>query len=278
MSIADQLANGIRYFDFRCGVFVGKLRLYHDRFPLGFNLCDVLAEMYAWLEKAKTEALILQIKMEGGDGDEFAFEELLRAEITSGAKYWVLDGRIPTLRSIRGKIQLLRRFATRSSQDILGIDARPWANNSPQFTIQLDHLRQARLIIQDQYDYTDTVTALSGLIRQKSTAVEALLRAAQDTEEGVGDSKTWYLNWCNASAGSISFLGARATPFEVAIGNDRVPGMNSLLYQMIFHHPVKVRLGTVLLDFVGVANADLVSAIVRTNKFTSQTRSKYEAK
>jgi hypothetical protein len=122
MSIDDQLNSGIRYFDFRCGVSFGRSHLFHGRSPLGFTLTDVLVRMYAWLNRAQKEAIMLQIKMEGGSGDEIAFEELLRSEFNANAKFWALGNTIPRLGAIRSKIQLIRRFHI--SKGTLGIDVK----------------------------------------------------------------------------------------------------------------------------------------------------------
>lgn len=113
MSIDDQLKSGLRYFDFRCGVSFGRLYLFHGRSPLGFALSDVLARMYAWLERVQGEAIMLQIKMEGGTGDENAFEEMLRFELTKNARFWALGNTIPRLGAVRGKIQLQKTLRTR---------------------------------------------------------------------------------------------------------------------------------------------------------------------
>ena len=38
--------------------------------------------MYTWFERVQNEVVMLQIKTEGGIGDENAFEEMLRSELT----------------------------------------------------------------------------------------------------------------------------------------------------------------------------------------------------
>lgn len=266
MSIDDQLKSGLRYFDFRCGVSFGSLYLFHGRSPLGFALNDVLARMYAWLERVQNEAIILQIKMEGGTGDENAFEEMLRSELTKNARLWALGNTIPRLGAVRGKIQLMRRFHTSSGP--LGIDVRHWADNSPKFTIPLE--QHGRLVVQDRYEYTDVVPTFAELIQTKSSAVGALIAAARHDE----NPRAWYLNWCNAYALSFS-SGVVATPSDIAIGrNDGVgrrrqfvPGVNSSLFKKSFLEPVKGRHGTILLDFAETPEPDLVAAIVQTNNF-----------
>jgi 1-phosphatidylinositol phosphodiesterase len=161
MSIEDQLKSGIRYFDFGCGVSFGTLYLFHGRSPLGFTLTEVLARVYAWLARVQREAIMVQIKMEGGTGDETAFEKLLRSEFTKNEKFWALGNTIPKLGAIRGKIQLMRRFYI--SSGMLGVDVRRWADNSPKFTIPIE--KHERMVVQDQYEYTDAVPTFAELVR-----------------------------------------------------------------------------------------------------------------
>lgn len=266
LSIEDQLNSGIRYFDFRCGLSFGRLHLFHGRSPLGFTLTDVLARMYAWLNRAPKEAIILQIKMEGGSGDEIAFEELLRSEFNENAKFWALGNTIPRLGAIRGKIQLIRRFQI--SKGTLGIDVRRWANNSPKFTIPLE--QHESVVVQDEYEYTDVIPTFTELIRRKSSAVDALVAAAKGDE----NPRAWYLNWCNAYALPFSF-GVVATPADIAIGRYEVTGtrrhfvrgVNPSLFKKSFLERVKGRHGTILLDFAKTPDPHLVAAIILTNTF-----------
>lgn len=268
LSIEDQLNSGIRYFDFRCGVSFGRILLFHGSSPLGFELSNVLAGMYRWLDRSPHEAIMLQIKMEGGTGDESAFEKMLRFEFNDNAKFWALGNKIPKLGAIRGKIQLMRRFHI--SSGMLGINVRQWADNSPKFTIPIgpDDL----LVVQDRYEYTDVAPTFAELVGRKSSAVDALIAAARDDK----NPRAWYLNWCNAYA--LPFLsGVVASPFDIAVGRDEVsgrhqhfvPGVNPSLFKKSFLTPVKGRHGTILLDFAETPDPDLVTAIVLTNMFQS---------
>ena len=266
MSIDDQLKSGIRYFDFRCGLSFGGLYLFHGNSPLGFALRDVLERMYAWLEQMEKEALMVQIKMEGGTGDEVTFEAMLRSEITNNQKFWALGNTIPTLGAIRGKIQLVRRFHI--SSGILGIDVRRWADNSPKFTIPLK--QHESVVVQDRYEYTDVFPTFAELIETKSSAVDALITSAR----GDKNPRAWFLNWTNAYALPFSFS-VIATPADIAIGRNEVvgrhrefvPGVNASLLKKSFQTPVKGRFGTILLDFAETPSPDLVAAIVKTNPF-----------
>lgn len=262
LSIVEQLEAGIRYLDFRLGVYFGKLYLYHGRSPLGLALTDVLGKIYAWLDLSPSEAIMLQIKMEGGSGDETAFESLLREEIASHMKYWALETTIPRLGTVRGKIQLMRRFPT--STTAIGIDVRQWADNSPRFTIPMSG--HEKLIVQDLYEFTDVVSSFLELIRAKSNAINALIKGAKEDQK----CRSWYLCWCNAYALPLSF-GIIARPSDVAIGRNEgqqfVPGVNSALLRTFFSAPIKGRFGTILLDYMETPALDLVSSIVRSNTF-----------
>lgn len=266
ISIEDQLNSGLRYFDFRCGVSFGTLYLFHGRSPLGFSLTDVLARMYVWLARAQQEAVIVQIKMEGGSGNETAFEKLLRSEFTGNAKFWALGNTIPKLRAVRGKIQLMRRFHI--STGTLGIDVGRWADNSTKFIIPLQ--QGQRMVVQDRYEYTDVVPTFAELVQAKSSAVAGLIGAVKEDR----NREAWYLNWCNAYALPRS-LGVVATPADIAMGRNDivrgrrqfVPGVNSSLFRKNFFAPVKGRYGTILLDFAETPDPALVAAIVMSNTF-----------
>ena len=201
--------------------------------------------MYAWLERVQSEAIMLQIKMEGGTGDENAFEEMLRSAVTKNARFWALGNTIPRLGTVRGKIQVMRRFTSRGP---LGIDVGRWADNSPNFTIPLE--QDGRLVVQDRYEYTNVVPTFAELIRIKSSAVDALITAARHDE----NLRAWYLNWCNAYTLPFSF-GVAATSSDIAIGRNEgvarrrefVPGVNSSVFKKSFLELVKGRHGTILL-------------------------------
>ena len=267
MSIAEQLNAGIRYFDFRCGVYFGKLYLFHGRSPLGLWLNDVLAKMYAFLDRSPHEAIMVQVKMEGGSGDESVFEKLFLAELAENKKYWALGTVIPKLGTVRGKIQLMRRFHVSSGR--VGIDVRRWADNSPQFTIPL--VEDERLVVQDRYEFTDVVPTFAELIQTKSDAVNALIATAKSEKS----RRAWYLNWCNAYALPLS-LGVIATPADIAIGRNDFesggrrrffPGVNARLNDRFFSTETKGRFGTILLDYAETPAPQLVSSIVMTNTF-----------
>jgi 1-phosphatidylinositol phosphodiesterase len=274
ISVEAQLNSGLRYFDFRCGVSFGSLYLFHGRSPLGFSLTEVLARMYAWLARAPQEAIIVQMKMEGGSGDETAFEKLLRSQFTENAKFWALGTTIPKLGAVRGKIQLMRRFHI--STGTLGIDVRQWADNSPKFIIPLE--QHERVVVQDRYEYTDVVPTFAELVRTKSSAVDGLIVAANNDR----NLNAWYLNWCNAYALPLS-LGVLATPADMAMGRNDivggrrqfVPGVNSSLFRTSFLAPVKGRHGTILLDFAETPEPGLVAAIVMSNTFNSPATHRY---
>ena len=266
MSIVKQLDAGIRYIDFRCGVSFGKLYLFHGRSPLASSLHAVLAQIYAWLDENLTETIMLQVKMEGGTGDREAFEDLFRAELDAHSEFWALGSTIPTLGEVRGQIQLMRRFSIASGP--LGIDVRRWADNSPRFVIPLE--RPEHLVVQDQYEYTDTVPNFRKLIETKFEAVTALIELAKLDR----NPRSWYLNWTSAYTSPLSFS-VVASPADIALGREEIEdghrhfvrGINQSLREEVFENPREGRVGTILMDFLEEPAADTVSRILMTNHF-----------
>ncbi|KAF1984759.1 PLC-like phosphodiesterase [Aulographum hederae CBS 113979] len=150
VSPAEQLANGIRFFDVRvqppsAPSTDSALQLVHGVFPISLTgpkyLPALLTTITDFLHSHPSETLILSLKREGaGQHTDQQLSRILKEHhVTDAAKWWT-EPRIPRLGEARGKIVLLRRFAL---DDALkrehggrgwAIDAENWAYNTPNDT------------------------------------------------------------------------------------------------------------------------------------------------
>jgi 1-phosphatidylinositol phosphodiesterase len=266
-TLTQQLHLGIRYFDFRLGITFGSLRLYHGKTPLQITLKDALGEMYAFLGQEKGECLILQVKHEGGDGDYARFEELFRREVAGNERMWATGSQIPRLGDVRGKIQLMRRFRVAESGGVFGIDVQRWADNSKRFWIPVPP-GYGHLMVQDEYKFTNVVKTYKELIERKGADIQDLMLEARLVDTEVRRCG-WYLNWCSAFAEPFS-LGVVATPEQIALGKSGEVGINEVVRERIGRAREggeRVRVGTILLDFVDVKDPRVVQEVVMCNQF-----------
>lgn len=135
--IREQINIGVRYFDIRCAAGSDGSTQYikHDsafcKNEQGNLLTiDELIDIGKdFLKNHPTEALIYQIKNEGGDGNDSRLCNYLSKYIVNGS-LWA-QNRIPCLDEIRGKIVLVRRFTVKENQyhipeDGFGINLSSW--------------------------------------------------------------------------------------------------------------------------------------------------------
>ncbi|ROT35585.1 1-phosphatidylinositol phosphodiesterase [Sodiomyces alkalinus F11] len=148
VGVSEQLENGVRFLDIRVSATPDNdnLALVHSAFPISLTgtkwLGDMLAEIYAFLDRNPSEAIIVSLKREGtGKASDQDMSRYLRDRFIKGnngkdAKRWWTRGHIPTLGDVRGKIVLMRRFnvadSVRKSENDgkgFGIDASVWPDN-----------------------------------------------------------------------------------------------------------------------------------------------------
>ena len=194
LSITQQLNSGIRAFDFRLGISEANvLQLYHGKVFLDFTFDQVLAELTTWLDTHQTEALIVQIKNEGSPSPpNVNFPTEVYNKITAAGN-WVLGYRIPKLRDIKGKIQLLRRFPNLPiPTKQFGIDVTPWPDN------RSGPLHRSGLVqdiwVQDLYEPL-TSSSESAILDEKYAEIQKhLYNARTNTTAG-----RWFLHYISAS-------------------------------------------------------------------------------
>jgi 1-phosphatidylinositol phosphodiesterase len=127
LTIADQLAAGIRFFDIRCRHYQDAFLIYHGSIDQNQTFDDVLATMSTFLDAHPGETVIMSIQQEASpDQDTRTFEDTFRSYVSMDPDRWYLDPPVPALGDVRGKIALLRRF---DAVTPAGIDASVWPDD-----------------------------------------------------------------------------------------------------------------------------------------------------
>ncbi|KAI9896082.1 hypothetical protein N3K66_008982 [Trichothecium roseum] len=259
LNLSTQLGAGMRYFDIRARLEDDALRIYHADGFTGFDLEDVLLDMFAFLDENPSEALVVRLKEEGkplGDSNTISFEESFneylhtRPATAPGAAKHMLPlydpstkAPIPTLGALRGKIFLLQNFKPDSDGD-----SDPSAPPVYRYGLEWEGPQMALedyWIIPDVYHLADKWVAVR-------TALERAASAAPD--DGL-----LYLAHVSASVGVL--------PIEAAAGplNRTVAGMNDVTGQWARDYvgaEGATRTGVVIVDFPG---RRLVEAILAWN-------------
>ncbi len=113
MTIAEQLAAGVRFLDIRLCRVEGELQIYHGDIDQKLTFDEVLTACYSFLAENKGEAIIMCIKEEtDAKGTNADFDVMVKDKISENADRWYTGGDVPSLGSARGKIVLMRRYST----------------------------------------------------------------------------------------------------------------------------------------------------------------------
>lgn len=178
-TILEQLEMGYRYLDIRLGIDGEKMPLMHGftyckSALFGDKLCvdDVLSQCYQFLENHPTETVIFAVKQEHGDESVNEFETMLNNYISAHSEMWYFGDNPPTLGEARGKLVLLRRYDDAAQLGtISGLDIE-WVNQpgneNTALNIELTETTDAKLYVQDRYEYdtTDKWTAFTTGIKR----------------------------------------------------------------------------------------------------------------
>jgi len=236
LTIADQLAAGVRYLDVRCRHFQDTFLIFHGSIDQNQTFDEVLATMYAFLDAHPAEALIVSIMEESRPFEVTrSFDATFAAYVARDPDRWYLASTLPRLGDVRGKLVLLRRFPTTMAP--LGIDASPWPENTAAFSITND----ASLRIQDAFIVSDNAI--------KWAAITSLLAEAR-----TGNASTLYLDH---TSGYQEISGLNSIP---TVSDDINARLDGFLADPVNRH---AHLGVVSMDFVTPARAQ---AIVSTNE------------
>jgi 1-phosphatidylinositol phosphodiesterase len=232
--LQDQLAAGIRFIDIRCRHIDNVFAIHHGSTYQGINFgAGVRDVCIAFLKANPGECIVMSVKEEyDASGNTRTFEDTFDWYLPGFENFWYLGDSIPTMKDVRGKIVLLRRFPAMRLPK--GIDASVWQDNET-FEIKTAN---AILEVQDNYK-VPSVLSVSG----KWGHVQDLLdRAKSDT------SDTWYLNFSNGTS-------LMAFPSYVA------GEINPQLYNYL-GASFPNRVGTLAMDF---PDDNLISRIIGIN-------------
>jgi len=145
LSIAGQLAAGVRFLDIRCRHVKDSFSIYHGPIDQKLTFAEVIEALQVFLTANPGECVIMSVNEEStASGNSRDFGKTFASYIARNPSLWILGEDIPTLAEARGKIVLFRRF--RSSEK-LGIDASRWPDS---FTFTSGKIR-----VQDRYKVTD---------------------------------------------------------------------------------------------------------------------------
>ncbi|WJV63518.1 phosphatidylinositol-specific phospholipase C [Pectobacteriaceae bacterium CE70] len=111
-SIIDQLNNGIRFLDLRCGKYSDEnLGMYHADYYLNVKLTDVLSVCESFLEQHPFETILVRIKKEGPSLSDSDFINMFNTNISNYASHIWQENRTPTLGEIRKKIAIISQVS-----------------------------------------------------------------------------------------------------------------------------------------------------------------------
>jgi 1-phosphatidylinositol phosphodiesterase len=141
LSIFDQLNSGVRFLDIRCRHYNDSFVIHHGSVYQHLNFDDVLVAVTTFLHDNPSETVLLSVKEEyTASGNTRPFTDTMIAYLnnTNYANYFWRGGAsspwckdyLPTLGEVRGKIILVRRFASFSGWGGTGgIDLHNWPDN-----------------------------------------------------------------------------------------------------------------------------------------------------
>lgn len=282
VDVTEQLENGVRFFDIRVSATNenDRLALVHSAFPISLTgtkwLDDMLTEIYAFLERNSSEAVIMSLKREGtGKASDQQMSRYLRDRyVKEKPNRWWTRPNIPNLGEARGKIVLMRRFAL--SEDVrksendgkgYGIDASAWPDNCEDGKTGSGLVR-----VQDFYEIdqsTNIEKKISFSHAQLERAAEQMFHLpGSEQHKKDGKPPPFFVNFLSAS----NFFNATCWPERIAAKvNPAVVEYLCMVHAQEGKGPKKLKVGDattgiVVTDWVGAhGDWDLIRCIVGWN-------------
>ena len=193
-TIRKQLEMGVRFLDIRCNQNNDACTIHHGRVYLFQNLNDILDDVYGFIDSAPggREAIIMSIKHPESSDDginTLKFHEVLQRYIDKNPSKWYTENKIPKIGEVRGKIVLLRRFA---SPIPFGINAyNKWPDNTDGFWL---NDAGVGLAVQDYYN-----VSIFKSYDDKKRMVKSFFQDANASTDNPG---YLFLNFTSAISGS----------------------------------------------------------------------------
>ena len=237
MPIGAQLAAGIRRLDMRCGQIGNTFEIYHT-VDQNVSFDEVYTACIQFLQANPGECIIMGIAR-GADAINpiGSYEDVFNRYQQMYPNFWYLGDAIPTLDEVRGKIVLLRRFATVHPPK--GLDITGWDNYDNQiFNVQQSSTvpRQTTYTWHVQGKYH--LDSIGDIEPHCTTVTNFLATAATATDDD------WYINGAAGSGGAL--------PINVALGLPGTSiGANAHIAATLNNYAPDpfVRFGTVEMDF-----------------------------
>ena len=169
LSIADQLAVGVRFLDMRCRHIENGFAMHHGSVFQNLYFGDALAQVYAFLAANPGECVMMVVKEEHtAENNTRTFEQTFDSYVAANPGRWWLGTSVPTLDTVRGKIVLVRRFGASTAK---GINATNWPDNT-NFAVN-------NLVVEDHYVVSNNDTkwgyVTAGLVAAAAEANDAVL-------------------------------------------------------------------------------------------------------
>lgn len=228
LTIAGQLAVGVRFLDLRCRHVGDTFVIHHGPIDQKLTYESVLETVTAFLKANPRECVIVSVKEEyQPEKNTRSFEQTFDTSVAKDPERWWLKAELPRLDQVRGKMVLFRRFPSNSKAR--GIDASSWQDNT---TFSSGLLR-----VQDVYQ------APGAEIKWRD--VEAFLKEAR---EGEPNPNTLFVNFTSATGSSwmgIPNIPSISTP------------MNHKITDYLMNQP-KARYGILVMDFVNEGRCRLI--------------------
>ncbi len=151
-NIPAQLQQGIRTFDIRLEKKNGKLGVFHSHaFQDIYWEDDVLPAFIGFLQAHPSEVLIVSLKKEGGESQDYASLLSVSLSIPAHQRYFVMDFRPElTVGDCRGKILFLHRDYV--MDDYPGAACVGWKDNSTcLLTLRNRDGKEGCVLLEDEY-------------------------------------------------------------------------------------------------------------------------------
>ncbi|CAK7565359.1 MAG: hypothetical protein SEPTF4163_003275 [Sporothrix epigloea] len=302
LSISQQLALGIRFFDLRLRRHKGgKLYCYHGGIPIDcpkyLSFDSVMNAIWEFMwpgagsgnvasSTPPTETVLISINNDDTSQEQKDNPAVFYAAVSdaiamtppwpvTGQHRWHTEPLTPNLGDVRGKAVLLRRYAgdpTIQPTGRQGLDLSTWLDDNPDFTIVTP--TQVRVRLQDKWKFAYRI-ALHELIAAKGEFVQKMLSNAATSSADSAGIHDWYINFCSA-VGDPAEHGEIAESKWIAVGAHSefigkwVSGMNVLTNEYLQANYGATcgrdRLGVVNLDYPELPESnDLVARLIETN-------------
>jgi 1-phosphatidylinositol phosphodiesterase len=228
-NLGEQLKLGVRFFDIRLNK---DLDVYHGPIFQDLKFSEVVSICVNFLRTNPTETVLMLINasdIRKNNKNPSLFARAVYNATNAGTGPWAVGAKVPTLREVRGKIVLLRRYPSGSTPDI-GIDVTDWPDDTRYVTrTNPDGVTYA---IQDHWQ----CCASAGGKTDKKNEIRAQLDRAANSAKT--QPATLFFNFISASR------------FPLADPRDNAQLFNPFLLGSLVSSPGRVRKGILALDFV----------------------------